>query len=169
MRASLLAAGVVVSALAVKGISGWSFQMNAEYITAGVIREVTKFAETHQGEWPRTWDDIPGDTRAPRYVHVDFDVDLEQLIDDPERIQRAIQPVTGVYRTYPHARRHLEELREIIVAHRTDLRAERGLDTGMIDHRGFEPEADPSVTAPPKVDLSAPGTPSDHSAPTGRN
>jgi FAD:protein FMN transferase len=43
-----------------------------------------------------------------------FDVQVDQLISDPELIHSVIVPVTGTYYTYPHAERDLNRLRETL-------------------------------------------------------
>jgi len=89
-------------------------RLKAEYGTADAIREVTWYVEAHEGAWPRSWDDIPNIDWARKYVRIKFDVDTNALIDDQSLIQSTIVPVTGEYRTYPHAERQLNELRDLL-------------------------------------------------------
>jgi hypothetical protein len=49
---------------------------------------------------------------------MDFDVDVNELIKDPAVIHSVIVPKSGVYRTYPHAERDLNRLRETLARFR---------------------------------------------------
>ena len=107
---------VGITILVYGGFRFWQYgeELNAEYKTAWVIRDVTKFVESHKGQWPRNWNEL-GDGDYSEYVKMDFDVSEEELLTDPDRIHSAIVPVTGKYHTYPHATRQLNELRDVLV------------------------------------------------------
>jgi len=92
-------------------------RLAAEYTTATVIRDITDFAELHNGQWPTSWDDIPNGDHARRYVRMRFDVRIDELIRDPKLIHSTIVPVTGVYHIYPHAEKQLDQLREVLFRH----------------------------------------------------
>jgi hypothetical protein len=111
----LALAVLAVIATVAKRVYDWDHQLKAEYVTAGVIRDVTKFAESHKGQWPQSWDDIPEGNFARQYVRMRFDVKIDELVADPILIQSAIVPVSGAYYTYPHAERKLNELRDVLV------------------------------------------------------
>jgi len=90
-------------------------ELTAEYTTAGVIRDVTKFVETHEGRWPKNWKELGCADHVPSYVHFNFDVTPDELIKDGSLIHKTITPVTGAYHTYPHATRELNELRDVLM------------------------------------------------------
>ncbi len=104
-------------------------RIKAEYTTARVIRIVDEFVANNNGQWPTSWSDLDAALLSEsstdsyhyrKYVIVDFSLTSDELLDNPERIKDAIVPVTGEYRTYPHARRQLEQLLETIHAQRND-------------------------------------------------
>jgi hypothetical protein len=98
----------------------WSHQLSSEYVTAAVISEVKQFVESHNGQWPQSWDDIPGGDHARQYVRIRFDVRAEDLIADSNLIYTAIMPTSGVYYTYPHAERQLDQLFESLARFHND-------------------------------------------------
>lgn len=106
---------LAIIAIVAKRVHDWDQQIKAEYATAGVIRDVTQFVESHKGQWPQSWDDIPEGNYARQYVRMRFDVNIDELVGDPILIQSAIVPLSGVYYTYPHAERKLNELRDVLV------------------------------------------------------
>jgi hypothetical protein len=111
----LAVAVIALFALAAKRFNDWDHQLKAEYATAGVIRDVTQFVESHKGQWPKSWDDIPDGNSCRHYVRMRFDVKTDDLVADPNLIQSAIAPASGVYHTYPHAERQLNQLRDVLV------------------------------------------------------
>jgi hypothetical protein len=106
---------LAIVAIVAKRVYDWDQQLKAEYATAGVIREVTGFVESHNGRWPQSWDDVPEGNYARRYVQIRFDVSIDELVRDPILIHSAIIPVSGVYYTYPHAEEQLNRLRDVLV------------------------------------------------------
>lgn len=111
---------LVIALLAIFGtvakrVYDWDQRLKAEYVTADVIRDVTRFVESHNGQWPRSWDDIPDGDFARQYARMKFDVNIDELAANPISIQSAIVPVTGVYHTYPHAEEQLNQLRDSMV------------------------------------------------------
>jgi hypothetical protein len=92
-------------------------RLGTEYTTAAVIRDTIDFVESHNGQWPMSWDDIPNGEHASRFVRMRFDVKVDELIHDPKLIQSTIVPVTGEYHVYPHAEMQLKELREVLMRH----------------------------------------------------
>jgi hypothetical protein len=96
---------------AAKRFYDWNRQLGSEYETAAVISEVAQFVESNQGQWPRSWNDLPGGSREPD-VAMNFNVTVDDLISDPKLIYRVITPRSGYYRTFPHADRQLYYLRE---------------------------------------------------------
>lgn len=106
--------GIVILVYAVIRFWRYAEEVQAEYTTADVIRHVTKFVESHEGQWPKNWSEL-GHGDLSKYVKMDFDVSVEELLADPDRIHSAIVPVTGKYHTYPHATRQLNELHDFLV------------------------------------------------------
>lgn len=123
LRSMFAAVAVIsVAALAGKYVFEWDRQLASEYATADVIREVQRFVESHNGEWPRSWTDISSSDFDRKYVRVSFSVSAEELITDPQLIYTVIVPVSGVYYTYPHAERQLRELLNTIKRFRQQLK-----------------------------------------------
>ncbi len=89
-------------------------RLASEYNTAGVIRDVSVYVSTHGGQWPQSWADIPNGEQVRHSVLLRFDVNIAELVQDPELIHTVITPKSGEYRTYPDAGRQLEELRDIL-------------------------------------------------------
>jgi hypothetical protein len=106
----------VVSLVAIiaKWIFDWDYRLKSEYATAAVISDVEQFVTSHNGQWPRAWEDLPRSDHARNYVKLDFNVSIEDLIADRDLIYIAIIPMSGEYHTYPHARRQLEQLRDTL-------------------------------------------------------
>ena len=100
------------------GVYAWHEQTKSEYTTAQVIRHVTEFVESHHGQWPQSWSDLPNADHDRQYVRMRFDVDVDELIRDPDLIHTLIVPTSGVYRTYPHAKQNLDDLRKSLAAQR---------------------------------------------------
>ena len=90
-------------------------RLRAEYTTAQVIRDTTDFVELHNGQWPASWDDLPTGDHARQLVQMRFDVDIDELIRNPQLIHTTIVPVSGEYHIYPHAERQLNELRDVLI------------------------------------------------------
>jgi hypothetical protein len=106
--------------------------LTSEYDTATVIDRVTTYVETHNGQWPTNWDEIEPWPGVREVVVIQFDVDIDRLIDDPEAIHSTIVPITGPYGTYPHAREDLERLRATLKRMRLAKTAPR--PTGALRH-----------------------------------
>jgi hypothetical protein len=86
-------------------------QLTSEYLTASVIDNVKQYAAEHHGDWPSSWEAIGiSDQRTRDLVEVDFDLNSWNLIDNKELIYTSIQPKSHMYRTYPHAKKQLEDL-----------------------------------------------------------
>ena len=111
---TLLSLFVVLAIVGFLGKQVYDFntRLKSEYATAQVIRDLAQYVRTHQGNWPRSWEDIPQSNFARPYVKVRFDVDREELVASPSLIQTTIRPMSGKYRVYPHAERQLYELRD---------------------------------------------------------
>lgn len=130
---------VVVAVLSGGALWGWWIgeEMKAEYTTARVISDTKKFVESHNGEWPKSWDELGCQDEVRSYVKFDFNVTADELIKDENRIHTSITPVTGRYRTFPHATRNLNALRE-----------------RLIELRSPTPRTEPSTTSPPPNDTT---------------
>jgi hypothetical protein len=111
----LLIAIAAILLTAANRFNDWDYRLKSEYSAAGVISEVTRFVESHNGQWPTGWRDIPNGTDASRYVTMKFDVVTDELIANPSLIYDTIRPKSGEYRTYPHAERQLDALRESLI------------------------------------------------------
>jgi hypothetical protein len=92
-------------------------RLRVEYTTAAVIRDTIDFVESHNGQWPTSWDDLPNGDHASRLVRMRFDIKIDEVISNPELIHSAIVPVTGGYHIYPHAESQLNELRDVLIRH----------------------------------------------------
>jgi hypothetical protein len=117
LRTLLIGCAVLAALFAflVRPLHLWSRRLKAEYATAYVIRDVTVFVESHQGQWPKNWNDIPTGDDAQQWVRMRFDVTVDELINNPSLIHSVIVPVTGDYHTWPHAEMQLNDLREILI------------------------------------------------------
>jgi len=117
-RKTILLIGLVVVAAfvgyAVKLYREFSREMSARYDTTNTIGRVTDYVEAHDGRWPKNWDEIEPWPGAREYVVVQFDVDLDRLIADPEAIKVAIVPAYGRYDEYHHGR-FAEQLRQKLI------------------------------------------------------
>ena len=64
-----LVIGGLIAALAA-GLIPRLWNMKAEYVTAGVIRDTEEYVVRSQGRWPQSWADL-GEDRS-RYTTIDF-------------------------------------------------------------------------------------------------
>ena len=102
LTVALAFVGLVVLALGSKLLN-----MNSEYETARVIKSVHLFVKENEGQWPRSWDDL--DKKLDKsYSYINFQLDPKTA--SKEEVLSAIKPKSGVYYTYPHARRNLVNL-----------------------------------------------------------
>jgi len=117
-RKTVLLIGLVVVATfigyAVNLYRGFSRDMNARYGTTNTIGRVTDYVEAHEGRWPTNWDEIEPWPGAREFVVVKFDVDIDQLIAEPEAIKSVIVPAYGQYHEYHHGR-FAEQLRQKLI------------------------------------------------------
>lgn len=99
--------------------------LRGDYETIRVTEMVEDYVKTHEGNWPRSWEDLDGTDTAKRfrpldssywrrYTKVDFTIKSEQLVVDPELIYHAVMPVSGSYLVYPHARQDLDKVMRAI-------------------------------------------------------
>jgi hypothetical protein len=117
----LVLVGIVsLGAMIAKWIFDWDYQLKSEYVTADVIRDVEQFVKLQNGRWPRSWDELPGAVDARNYARIDFNASTQDLIADRHRIYTAITPMSREYRTYPHAERQLDQLRDTLVRFHTE-------------------------------------------------
>jgi hypothetical protein len=85
------------------------YYMKSEYVTAHVIRAADLYISQHPQEWPKSWQELGLDDYS-QYTEFRFDLTPEAILQDQQLIYSAIQPRCRQYRTYPHARRQLDEL-----------------------------------------------------------
>jgi hypothetical protein len=100
---------------AIKSFYDWQYRLSAEYATAELIREVTQYVEVTNGQWPKSWNDFPFGAAGQQYSKMRFDVEVQDLINDPNLIHSVIVPLSGEYHTYPHAERDLNHLRDTLI------------------------------------------------------
>ncbi len=108
-RRVLVAIALVISGLVAAlaaGLVPRLWNMTAEYVTAGVIRDTEEYVVRSQGRWPKSWADL-GEDRS-RYTTINFAVDPDS--SSKADVASAIRPVSGRFLTYPHADRDLERL-----------------------------------------------------------
>jgi hypothetical protein len=100
-------------------------RMRGEYETIRVTQMVEDYVKSHEGNWPKSWEDLDGTETAKRmnwadssywrrYTKVDFTVQSEQLIADPKLIYRSVLPMNGEYHVYPDAKMDLDKVMEAI-------------------------------------------------------
>lgn len=112
---AVLAVAAVLIGYGVYRLREFSRDMRAEYGAAQTIARVADYVEAHDGRWPTNWDEIEPWPGVRELVVVQFDVDIDRLIEEPEAIQSTIVPITGPYDVYPHARANLQWLREQLI------------------------------------------------------
>jgi hypothetical protein len=108
-RRVLVAIALVISGLIAAlaaGLIPRLWNMKAEYVTAGVIRDTEEYVVRSNGRWPQSWADL-GEDRS-RYTNINFAIDPDS--SSKADVGRAIRPVSGKFLTYPHADRDLERL-----------------------------------------------------------
>lgn len=105
---------ILVIGVAVVGFLKKIRQIASEYETVRVIDEVTKYVDTHEGLWPRSWNDLPVSEAIREKVRIRFDVEPSNLIRDHDALRAAIQPLGGDYHTYPHSELHYDDLRSAL-------------------------------------------------------
>jgi hypothetical protein len=116
-RSTAPKAAIVGTLLMLAGIAGvLAYQlgpklywMKSEYVTAGVISAADRYVAEHPQQWPSSWQDL-GEGDQSRYTEFRFDLTTDRILQNRELIYTAIQPRSRKYRTYPHARRQLDEL-----------------------------------------------------------
>jgi hypothetical protein len=99
--------------------------LRGDYETIRVTQMVEDYVKTNEGNWPTSWEDLDRTDTAKRflprdssywrrYTTVDFTIQSEQLIADPELIYHAVMPVSRNYVVYPHARQDLDRVMKAI-------------------------------------------------------
>ena len=100
-------------------------RLTREYATVGTIRGVQVYVGEHDGEWPKSCSDIDGPDYCREYSVVRFDITSEDILNDKSLIYDSIKPIHGVFCEYPHAKRHLDELYDIIAEKKGVTNAEK--------------------------------------------
>lgn len=104
--------GLAIVLAALVCVATWIFgppllNMKSEYVTARVISDVRIFVEKNDGKWPKSWQDLGGHDYTA-FTTMNFNLDPDTASRD--EVVDAIQPRSGKYYTYPHAREQLESL-----------------------------------------------------------
>ena len=84
--------------------------LESEYTTAAVIRDLDAYVASHPGKWPRSWNDLGNGSDRSADTRFRFDLSVETLLRQPDLIYEAATPIRGRYLTYPHARSQLDEV-----------------------------------------------------------
>ena len=122
------ATGIVVAVLlAATAYSYYTLNeaLRGDYETRRVVQMVEDYVKTHEGNWPKSWEDLRDTETAKqllpldlsywrRYTRVDFTMQSERLIRDPEMIYQAVMPMSGKYILYPHAKQDLDTVMQAI-------------------------------------------------------
>lgn len=116
LRRRTLVIAAVLSVLAFAAYELYQFNVELRFIgpvyeAIHVINEVIKYVDTHEGRWPRSWDDLPNADLSKLRTRMRFDVDVPELIRDPQKLRAAIQPLRSYYRVFPHSDAYYEDLR----------------------------------------------------------
>ncbi|MBA4386677.1 MAG: hypothetical protein C0404_01780 [Verrucomicrobia bacterium] len=83
------------------------FNMKAEYVTAGVIRDVGTFVKNTHGQWPKSWGELKSEDLSS-YTRVNFALDPATATE--QEVLSSIAPRSGRYHTYPQAAEDLKSL-----------------------------------------------------------
>ena len=81
-----------------------------EYHSAAAIREITDFVEKNKA-WPTSWRSTGLEPLSR--VTVNWSLDLNTC--DRHDVMMSVAPQTGGFYTYPHAKRQLEHLWQVVV------------------------------------------------------
>ena len=92
-----------------------------EYNSARTISEITAFVEKNR-VWPTSWQAL-GREPLDR-VKVDWSVEIKSC--DRHDVMMSVAPATGGFYTYPHAKRQLEDLWQVVLK----IQQEQASDTG---------------------------------------
>lgn len=116
--------GVALLGLLIIGAVGWPMfvrfrNMRAEYMTAGVIDRVRSHVEKTSGKWPTSWRELNG-VDLSDCTRVNFQLDPSRATRD--EVRQSIQPRSGEYYTYPHAREKLDALYDALRKYHPDSR-----------------------------------------------
>ncbi len=94
--------------------------LRGDYYTVDVMLMIKDYVETHEGNWPSSWEGLEETDRFRQrgiemshyrpYAKVDFSLTSDQLMQQPESISEAVRPVSGKFICYPHAADHLQEI-----------------------------------------------------------
>lgn len=113
LRRLLVAALLALAALiagAVVYVHWLGNRVAEEYETARTIRLIKDYVRGHGGQWPRSWEDLPGGKARAKYSIVRFDLTRDELLENKELIYTAVLPRQRIYMIYPHAREQLDSL-----------------------------------------------------------
>ena len=151
-----------LAAAFVLGLS-WCVIMNlkSEYVTADVIRLITEYVESNDGQWPQSWADI-GRQDARSLTYVNWSLDPQTA--DRHDIMTSIEPITDIYYVYPHAQSDLRRLYDAIAIWRRCT----GASLPVRGSLGFAPHRQPCGllrdpdSEPPVASRSGRSTPHQH-------
>ncbi len=89
--------------------------MASEYGTARAISAIADYLRTHQGKWPASPADLgyPA-TPGKKDPVIDYSLDSQRILANPGLLDTAVRPRDGHFYTYPHHRRDLDRLLEVL-------------------------------------------------------
>ncbi len=95
--------------------------MRVEYRTAEAIRDITNHLRSHGGEWPSSPSQLGNRYPEDGEVRIDYSMTSGRILANPALLERAVRPVSGKFRTYPHLRQDLESLLAVLrKTHKSD-------------------------------------------------
>ena len=89
--------------------------MASEYGTAAAISDIAGYLRNHQGKWPASPAELgyPA-TPGKKDPVIDYSLDSKRILANPGLLDTAVRPRDGRFYTYPHHRRDLDGLLEVL-------------------------------------------------------
>ena len=84
--------------------------MSSEYGTAEAIRDIETYLQENEGLWPDSPEKLGGKYPLDGDVLIDYSVQSNDLIENPDKLNEAVRPRSGKFLTYPHYEWQLEGL-----------------------------------------------------------
>lgn len=89
--------------------------MSSEYSTGQAVRNLTDYVLENEGKWPGSPSDLDDRYPAGSGVFIDYSVNADKLIENPDKLKEAVRPESGEFYTYPHYQRDLDALLTALV------------------------------------------------------